>query len=103
MMPLTDKVDELFAEWNKPDSPGCALAVIKDGEVIYKRGYGMADLERNVPNTSGLRDYTTLMYLSGMHFENFYYEDELTVLFFRWNNVPQHGRAADWPSASASR
>lgn len=48
-LPLTAKVDELFAEWNKPDSPGFALAIIKDGEIIYKRGYGTADLEHNVP------------------------------------------------------
>jgi CubicO group peptidase (beta-lactamase class C family) len=48
-MYLTDKIDELFAAWDKPNSPGCALAVIKDGEIIYKRCYGMADLERNVP------------------------------------------------------
>ena len=49
MNSLTDKVNAVFAQWNKTDSPGCALAVIKEGELIYKRGYGMADLERNVP------------------------------------------------------
>ena len=46
------KVDELFEEWDKPDSPGCALAAIKDGKIIYKRGYGMADLEHDIPITS---------------------------------------------------
>ena len=46
---LTDKVDRLFIAWDKPDSPGCALAVIKDGKVIYKRGYGIANLEYNIP------------------------------------------------------
>jgi len=50
-MSLTDRVDALFAKWDKPDSPGCMLAVIKDGEFIYQRGYGMADLERSVPIT----------------------------------------------------
>lgn len=48
---LTKKVDRLFAQWDKPDSPGCALAVIKDGKIVYKRGYGMADLERDVAIT----------------------------------------------------
>ena len=48
---LTDKVDRLFVAWDKPDSPGCALAVIKDGKVIYKRGYGTANLEYDVPIT----------------------------------------------------
>jgi CubicO group peptidase (beta-lactamase class C family) len=46
---LTDQVDELFAGWDRPDTPGCALAIIQHGEIVYKRCYGMADLERNVP------------------------------------------------------
>ncbi len=49
--PLTKKVDQLFATWDKPESPGAAIAVIKDGAVIYKRGYGSANLEYNVPIT----------------------------------------------------
>ncbi|MCP5053381.1 MAG: serine hydrolase [bacterium] len=49
---VTDRVDKLFAQWDKKDSPGCALAVVKEGKIIYKRGYGMADLERDVPITS---------------------------------------------------
>lgn len=47
----TDQVDALFSKWDKTDSPGCVIALIKDGEFIYSRGYGMADLERNVPIT----------------------------------------------------
>jgi CubicO group peptidase (beta-lactamase class C family) len=47
-----DQVDKLFAAWDKPDSPGCALAIIKDGRIVYKRGYGMAHLEQNAPITS---------------------------------------------------
>ena len=53
--PLKVKVDALFAQWDKSDSPGCALGVIKDGNFIYKRGYGMANLDYNIPispNTS---------------------------------------------------
>jgi CubicO group peptidase (beta-lactamase class C family) len=46
---LTQQVDALFAEWDKPTSPGCALGVIRDGSLIYKRGYGMANLENSVP------------------------------------------------------
>jgi CubicO group peptidase (beta-lactamase class C family) len=48
---LTAQVDALFAEWDKPHSPGCALGIIQNGELIYTRGYGMADLEREVPIT----------------------------------------------------
>ena len=49
---LEAKVDRLFAEWNQLDSPGAALAVTRDGEVIYKQGYGMANLEYDIPITS---------------------------------------------------
>lgn len=47
--PLSEKIDTLFAKWDNSDSPGCALAVIQDGEIIYKKGYGMADLEHDIP------------------------------------------------------
>jgi CubicO group peptidase (beta-lactamase class C family) len=46
------KVDELFAQWNRPDSPGAAVGVIKDGEVVLLRGYGCANLEYGVPVTT---------------------------------------------------
>ncbi len=52
MTSMTDKVDGLFAEWNKADFPGCALGVIKNGSFIYQRGYGMANLEHGVPISS---------------------------------------------------
>ncbi len=48
---LNAKVDALFAPWDDPHSPGCALGVIRDGRVVYERGYGMADLEHAVPIT----------------------------------------------------
>ncbi len=46
-----EAVDALFTEWDQPDSPGCALAVIHEGEIVYKNGYGMANLEHGVPIT----------------------------------------------------
>src|SRR5207249_8599991 len=46
---VTTRVDKLFAQWDKPDSPGCALGIIKDGKLIYTRGYGMANLDYNIP------------------------------------------------------
>src|ERR1044071_1238705 len=49
---MTARVDQLFAQWDKPDTPGCALAVIKGGQIVYKRRYGMANLELAVPITT---------------------------------------------------
>jgi len=42
---VESRVDALFGEWAKADSPGCALGVYRDGRLIYARGYGMANLE----------------------------------------------------------
>lgn len=44
-----ETVDNLFTEWNNTHSPGCALAIIKDGKILYEHGYGMADLEHDIP------------------------------------------------------
>lgn len=120
-------IDSIFARWNSPASPGCALGIIRDGKLVYSQGYGMASLEDSVPNsanslfdigsmskqftaacvlmlahqhklsldddvrkyvpelpdygerisirhllnhTSGLRDYITLIYYSGVHVED---------------------------------
>lgn len=45
-------VDKLFKKWDRKDSPGCAIGVIHNGKLIYKHGYGMANLEYNIPNSS---------------------------------------------------
>lgn len=47
--PLTARVDKVFAEFDRPGSPGCALGVYRDGKSVYARGYGVADIEAKVP------------------------------------------------------
>jgi CubicO group peptidase (beta-lactamase class C family) len=49
---LVRKVDALFAEWDKAGSPGAAVAIVKNGLVIYQKGYGSANLEYDIPITS---------------------------------------------------
>ena len=49
--PWSARLDAVFADVAQPGSPGCALAVYRDGRIAYERGYGAADLERNVPIT----------------------------------------------------
>ena len=48
--PSNPAVDRVFAEWDRPTSPGCALGVIRDGRMVYARGYGMANLDYDIPN-----------------------------------------------------
>lgn len=45
---VAKKVDSIFADYDKTNSPGCALAILKDGKIIYKRGYGMSNMEYNI-------------------------------------------------------
>ena len=45
------QIDQLFTAWNSLESPGAAVAVEKDGKVIFKKGYGSAELEYNIPIT----------------------------------------------------
>lgn len=42
------EIDRLFS-WTSPRSPGCSVAVSKDGKEVVSRAYGMADLEHDVP------------------------------------------------------
>lgn len=49
--PRPAQVDALFAEWDRPGSPGCALGVIQAGQFVYKQGYGSANLDWDVPIT----------------------------------------------------
>lgn len=48
---LAQKIDGIFKKYDGKDRPGCAIAIIKNNQVIYKKGYGMANLEYDIPNT----------------------------------------------------
>ena len=48
----TRRVDALFERWDRSDSPGCSLGIVLEGRLIYEHGYGMANLEHDIPITS---------------------------------------------------
>ena len=47
----TARVNRLFATWDGKDTPGCAVGISRNGAIVYEHGYGMANLELNVPVT----------------------------------------------------
>ena len=47
-----EQVDDLFINWDTKNTPGAAVAVVKGGKIIYKRGYGMSHLEYDIPISS---------------------------------------------------
>ncbi|HEX8568285.1 MAG TPA: serine hydrolase domain-containing protein [Pyrinomonadaceae bacterium] len=46
------KADAFLSQWDKNDMPGCGVGVVKDGKLVYKRAFGMANLDYDVPNTT---------------------------------------------------
>ena len=44
------KIDSLFAKWNNPNSPGCTIGIVMNDQLVYSKGYGMANLEYGIPN-----------------------------------------------------
>ncbi len=46
------QVDHILARYEGPDVPGAALMIIKDGQPIVKKGYGIAHFATDTPVTS---------------------------------------------------
>jgi CubicO group peptidase (beta-lactamase class C family) len=117
---VTKRIDAVFADLDRKDSPGCALGVFREGATLYSRGYGMANLEHAIANspstvldlpempaysekvtiqhlirhTSGLRDYTAYLSLAGWRTEDVSTADEAFDLITRQKGVnhrPGHG------------
>lgn len=42
------KIDAIFSEYDKPSSPGCAVAVYDGDSIAFKKAYGMANLDHDV-------------------------------------------------------
>lgn len=41
-------IDKTLSQYH-PENPGCQLAISRNGQLIFSKAWGMADLERNVP------------------------------------------------------
>jgi CubicO group peptidase (beta-lactamase class C family) len=48
---MTELVDKIFMKEIKADSPGAAVAIVKDHSIIYKNGYGLACMDYDIPIT----------------------------------------------------
>lgn len=46
-----EKIDNIFSNFNN-ETPGCAVAIIQNGEIVFIKSYGMADPKRKIPITS---------------------------------------------------
>ncbi len=48
---LSDRIDSIFSEINLEAEPACAIGVIKNKEYLFKRGYGLSNLEHEISLT----------------------------------------------------
>jgi CubicO group peptidase (beta-lactamase class C family) len=49
---LAKRLNPIFEEFDRPDTPGMSVAVIDNGKLTFSRGYGSAQLEYNAPITT---------------------------------------------------
>ena len=45
-------IDALFADYARPNAPGASVVVIRDGKALYRRAYGLADVEAHTAATA---------------------------------------------------
>ena len=50
---VAERIDSIFEEWDDNSSPGCALGIIHNGQIVYSRGHGMANLEHGIVISPG--------------------------------------------------
>lgn len=74
LMEIEKLLDEHVSRYIRLTSPGVAVVVVKDGEILFSKGYGYADMEAKIPvdpektvfeygSVSKLFVYTTIMRL----------------------------------------
>jgi len=48
---IETQIDSIFAGFDDIHKPGAAIAVVKEGKIVFKKGYGSANLEYDLPVT----------------------------------------------------
>jgi CubicO group peptidase (beta-lactamase class C family) len=95
---IEQKVDELFRPVAGGKSPGAAVAVVRENKVVLMKSYGMADVEKAVPNSpstifrlaSVTKPFTAMAVLQLVDFGKLKLDDPLTKYlpqFAHWPRV----------------
>jgi CubicO group peptidase (beta-lactamase class C family) len=90
-------IDAVFAEFVSVRDPGCAVLVIKDGQSVFHKGYGVAKLrtlqkigaETNFRLASLTKQFTAMAVMILVHDGKLRYEDRLTDVFA---DFPAYGK-----------
>ncbi|MGB6384272.1 MAG: serine hydrolase [Terriglobales bacterium] len=93
----TAAIDGLFSKFVSTHDPGCAVLVIKHGQPVFRKGYGVADLrtlqkigpETNFRLASLTKQFTAMSVMLLVHDDKLHYEDRLTDIF---PDFPAYGK-----------
>jgi CubicO group peptidase (beta-lactamase class C family) len=93
-----NQIDQIFSWFKSSDSPGVAILVIKDGSIVFERGYGVADLRTlrkidahtNFRLASCTKQFTAMAVMLLVHDRKLRYEDRLADVF---PDFPEYGKS----------
>jgi len=93
-----EQINEIFAGLKSVNSPGAAVLVLKRGQVIFERGYGISDLHSlrkidahtNFRLASCTKQFTAMAIMLLVHDGKLHYEDRLTDVF---PDFPEYGKS----------
>jgi len=85
----SSQVDSLFTPWSKSNSPGVAVLVMKDGKVLHRKGYGLANIQTKTPVSpesvfdlgSIGKQFTAMAIMILAERGHLSYDDKLTTFF----------------------
>ncbi len=94
---LEKKTDSLFKLYDKPDVPGACVAVIKNGEIVFSKAYGLAELKGKTPVTdrtnfrlaSVTKQFTAMCIVMLKEQGKLNYDDPITNFF---SDFPEIGK-----------
>ncbi|MGH9544807.1 MAG: serine hydrolase domain-containing protein [Terriglobales bacterium] len=92
------QIDHIFNQIKSNDRPGGAVLVIKDGSIVFERGYGVADLRllrkidghTNFRLASCTKQFTAMAVMLLVHDGKLHYEEQLTDVF---PDFPEYGKS----------
>ena len=93
-----ERIDQIFSGLNSDNAPGAAVLVIKNGQPVFERGYGIADLRSrrkidahtNFRLASCTKQFTAMAIMLLAHDGKLHYEDRLTDIF---PDFPAYGKS----------
>lgn len=92
------QIDAIFASLISNHEPGAAVLVVKDGQIVFERGYGVRDLDTlhridaktNFRLASVTKQFTAIAIMMLVHDGKLCYDDRLTDIF---PDFSEYGRA----------